>query len=307
MDKNIITKENTNIMKGIGALLILLHHIIQYIPSISKYYTVTFGYSFVGIFFLISGYGITKSKRGLLSRIIKVYSYFLISLFIYLILFNIFDIPLTITNVLKSLVGLYEIVNFAWYIFEIIILYILYSINEKLFKGNIMSLFIMVITMFMILFISDVDSWLYMSLFMFPIGVLLGKKEKLNINKKNNIIVFILFIIINILLVLFVNKTTIDYKILNMILFLLHILLFNYLFIVICKKISIKNKLVLDIFSLSTFIYLSQGIIIRLFVMYEYNTNILIYIPGTIIFTFVLACTLQYLYDLILKKLLTKC
>lgn len=307
MGSNVITKDNTNIMKGIGAILILLHHIVQYIPLVSKYYTVTFGYSFVGIFFLISGYGITKSNRGLFSRILKLYSYFLIALFLYLIIFNIFDIEITINNVLKSLIGLFEIVNFSWYIFEIIILNIMYFINEKLFKGNYLSFIIMVITMFMILFIKEVDEWLYMSLFMFPIGVLLGKKERLNINKINNIIVFILFIIINILLILFVNKTTIDFKILNMFLFLLHIVLFNYLFLVICKRINIKNKYVKDIFNLSSFIYLSQGIVIRLFIMYEYNNNVLIYIPGSIIFTLILAIVLKYLYNLTLKKLLTKC
>ena len=176
MNEGIITKNNSNTMKGIGALLILLHHIIQYIPSISKYYVVTFGYSFVGIFFLISGYGITKSKRGLISRIIKIYSYFLLALILYLILFKIFNIPLSTEGFFKSLIGLYEVVNFSWYIFEIIILYFMYFINEKLFKGNLISLFVMVLTMFLILFALEVDAWFYMSLFMFPIGVFISNK-----------------------------------------------------------------------------------------------------------------------------------
>lgn len=305
MNEGIITKNNSNTMKGIGALLILLHHIIQYIPSISKYYVVTFGYSFVGIFFLISGYGITKSKRGLISRIIKIYSYFLLALILYLILFKIFDIPLSTESFFKSLIGLYEVVNFSWYIFEIIILYVMYFINEKLFKGNLISLFVMVLTMFLILFALEVDMWFYMSLFMFPIGVFISKYENIKTKKLNNILILILFILVNILLVLFNSKTSINFKFVNMILYLLHIILFNYLFIIICKKINIHNKLVLNIFNISTFIYLTQGIVIRLLIMYEYNTNLFIFIPCSIIGTFVLAYILNDIYNLITKKLLT--
>lgn len=68
MSKDYLSKENTKALKGIFAVFVLWHHLYQYSALITG--TVigivfqAMGYLSVGMFFFLSGYGLTTSYRN---------------------------------------------------------------------------------------------------------------------------------------------------------------------------------------------------------------------------------------------------
>lgn len=175
-------QENTNLYKGVCALLILLHHITQQVNADVFIY---FGYLCVGGFFFVSGYGMTCSwmKRGdeyaetvCFKKIPQ-----LVAMCIFTILYMIVYYTLLGEYIdVSDLIGIFHgnrLLN--WYFPAIIIVYFLYANAIKIAKGDYKKLVcsIMIsITLFEIIlgifYLKEYIGihWL-VSLYAFPVGV----------------------------------------------------------------------------------------------------------------------------------------
>lgn len=183
---NLIAFEETTKLKDCLAILILLHHIFEFMDCAAVVYPVRLGHCFVAMFFFISGYGLRKSlvskdnylKGFLYRRILKTYSPFAVATVLYVVARNAVGIRYSIVEIFKSLVGLYTIVNFSWFIFEIIILYIMFYISYK-FLGAHQELVLSILCCVFIVttFVLKLDSYWYVSTLAFPVGVLFSKDE----------------------------------------------------------------------------------------------------------------------------------
>lgn len=183
---NLIAFEETAKLKDCLAILILLHHIFEFMDCAAVVYPVRLGYCFVAMFFFISGYGLRKSlvlkdnylKGFLYRRLLKTYFPFLVATVLYVVARNAVGIRYSIVEIVKSLFGLYTIVNFSWFIFEIIILYILFYISFKFFEiHQELVLSILCCVFIVTAFVLKFDSYWYVSTLAFPMGVLFSKDE----------------------------------------------------------------------------------------------------------------------------------
>ena len=99
LTKDYLSKENGNSLKGIFAVVILLHHISQFNYVKMPYYVFLLiqsaGYLAVGIFFALSGYGLSvqvQTKKDYLKtfwmhRILPLYLHYVFFMLLYLLFF----------------------------------------------------------------------------------------------------------------------------------------------------------------------------------------------------------------------------
>lgn len=97
--KDYLSKENTDCVKGIFAVSILLHHIAQFNPVELPYYVhilvQSMGYLSVSVFFFFSGYGLSLQyrknkdylKHFLRHRVLSLYGKYLFIMLLYLLFF----------------------------------------------------------------------------------------------------------------------------------------------------------------------------------------------------------------------------
>lgn len=137
-------KENTDKMKGISIICIILHHIVQQIlnPGILTPFK-GIGYLFVSIFLFLSGYGLMKSymkKENYLQdfkkrRLMKIYMPFLLVNLVHLII-NIFikGKEYTFKSFLFNLTGMHLMSSAMWYMITILFWYLIFYIVCKISK-----------------------------------------------------------------------------------------------------------------------------------------------------------------------------
>ena len=129
------SREEITILKGIGCLLVLTHHIAQrstggYLFSIMGY----IGFYIVGLFYFISGYGIMRSfqmqgnmylKNFLVRRVGRVVGPYTIACVLYYLLRTCMGNPIEVASVLAAFF-LGRIIPFSWYIISICVCYLLF-------------------------------------------------------------------------------------------------------------------------------------------------------------------------------------
>ncbi len=223
-----ITKEETQGLKGILSILVLLCHLRSYIGfvdsnSILSSVFVAFGYVPVAIFFFLSGYGLSvqyfRKKDYMASffrkRVLGTYIKYVFIILCYAALFLLVKMLKPQLLLQSFLFGGTIVVN-GWYFQAIILLYIIFGIIYKLKLNEnikIILLFVgMLLYILLSVFVCEGNHW-YQSVLCFPLGFLynyihisLPKNE--NANKKANLIISICKIIVGVsllILKLFVN------------------------------------------------------------------------------------------------------
>lgn len=203
-DRAELSYGNFNLLKGISAILVLIHHISQRIDGIVF---INLGYLAVGLFFFISGYSIHQSylnKNNYLRKIlfikipsILVSCFFVICLSI-LIYFFIMHETVTVTELL----GIFKGNKFNnWYFNSIIVLYLIFVLSVKIGKTNttvIIWLFIFITTYEIILILLDFGSHWYLSTYCYFVGTVISNfKEKvlILINKELKVLTIIFIIV----------------------------------------------------------------------------------------------------------------
>lgn len=185
------TRDITDAIKGVAAILIILHHISWQVATASGvviWFYREINLFAVGVFLLFSGYGLSKSIQTkhdcykLLKYTTHILSTYLI-VFSIKIIFDVANKRMTY-NVILNLITLQMHPSDLWYIKGQIFCYILFSIGIMAFGKCSKSIVFMISVISLWIYIGITlgrsiinDAW-YDTLMLFPFGVLLTINEK---------------------------------------------------------------------------------------------------------------------------------
>lgn len=199
--KDYLSKENTDCVKGIFAVSILLHHIAQFNPVELPYYVhilvQSMGYLSVSVFFFFSGYGLSLQyrknkdylKHFLRHRVLSLYGEYLFIMLLYLLFFLCIGRRFTAAEIFRSAVLYPTFVTNGWFFFSILLLYLIFYIVYRLVKTPRMQIAgILAGTALYCaagIFLKW-GYWLYISVWAFPAGIFWQmRKEKIDTYAKN--------------------------------------------------------------------------------------------------------------------------
>lgn len=182
-NQNFLSKNNTNQIKGLMVLTVILHHVAQRMISPSLMYPFRyFGYLAVSVFILLSGYGLTTSQKRneyffktfLSKRFNRVYiPFILINIITVIVYTTLLNEHYTLSNIIAYIVGTTLIDPTTWFVIMIILSYICYYIVFSLFSKQtalkLLTLYSISYCLFCI-YIGLSNYW-YISIFAFPLGV----------------------------------------------------------------------------------------------------------------------------------------
>lgn len=193
---NVLNYHNSLAIRGICAIEIMLGHIGIRTESIWLFPFRKAGILFVGIFLLLSGYGLIYSlenKTDYLNSFLlkRVGAIFIPAYFVYLLggfcSLNIDKV--SGFQVLKYIFLFKFFENNNWYIFEILGFYFLFYILYKNLHRKTANIVLVVITFLFVIiaFLTGVDAPWYGSTLCFPLGVIYGQYQNQfdNMLKKN--------------------------------------------------------------------------------------------------------------------------
>lgn len=133
-----LNRESVLCLKGLFAILVLIHHLYQFsgIISINQrffgFILQAVGYLSVGMFFFFTGYGMMLSKTNLYyvkaigkNRIVPLYSIYVILIFFYSFWFKIIGINYTLHDFFQSFLFGKTIVPLGWYLQASFVVYLI--------------------------------------------------------------------------------------------------------------------------------------------------------------------------------------
>jgi len=302
VDKNALSLQNTSALRGICAIEIMLGHIGISTRNIIQFPNKKAGILFVGLFLMISGYGLMfglDNKKDYLKnfwpkRLGKMIPIFLIILIV--------DFILNKEISLSRATG-----GAKWYVYELIILYILFYISYSLFKKNQLAIvFLVSMALAFLFWLFKFDNPWYGSTLCFPLGMAYYKIKKKTgdiTNLKRIILVMGLFFITGVTILGFFLWDELFVGV-----FLCRNIAsvsFCFAILLILEKFTIGNKMSLMLGMISYEIYLIHGIFIRIFeknLIIENDYLFTVAVIGTAIAT----SFLVYYCDVRIKKIFSK-
>ena len=207
---NALPKDNSNILRGIFALCIMIFHISKETDLFYPLFAYL-GMTVVGAFFFLSGFGLMKSylnrsdyhKSFLLNRITKLFLPYLCMVFIYWIYDYFTDNPFSLSFVLHSILGSETLVMYSWFIKDIIIHYLIFYLLMMITRNRKEYMFYISIIMFLIDLVATLFSINnpYLLNGMFSLGMIVAYNEKtvLNLISGKRTILLIITLIIGLL------------------------------------------------------------------------------------------------------------
>lgn len=193
-NKEYLSLENTNIIKGVFVILVVFKHSSQYIHLSGvyddPYLSIEFfmGQMIVSMFLFYSGYGIMESisKKGFsyiksipTQRFIKVLVNFDIAVLLFLIVDIIIGKNYEVQTTLLAFTGWENIGNSNWYILAVLVLYILTFVSFFLIKWfdnkPMHFVYVIILTLLSMAFVyfemkMGKESWYYNTIILFPFG-----------------------------------------------------------------------------------------------------------------------------------------
>lgn len=182
----ILSKDKSNAVKGVLAILIVFHHFSKTcdISSFSEFRR--WGAIIVSVFFFMSGYGLGRSitlkgmaylSNFLSHRLWKsVILPYIIALIIFLVYLNV-DVPDASTLVGYWSRGLTLLPN-AWFIVALALMYLgFYFINITPGRCYVVKMFLYTLVYIIIVYSIGFGRYWYVSVIMFPFGMLYADKE----------------------------------------------------------------------------------------------------------------------------------
>lgn len=180
------TSENSNQAQGIFIALVIIHHISERLTISAINNFTGYGYLAVGVFFLLSGYGLIKSLK---KREDYMQGFLKKKTVVILLPFVLINAACSIFFQLTNLGGLPDFLLFftslklidstSWFVVSIFIFYSAFYViftNVNRVKG------IVIIFGFTVLYILlcrylELGAWVYKSALCFPVGALIGNYE----------------------------------------------------------------------------------------------------------------------------------
>ena len=304
-------------LRGLMAVLIVLHHLAAYYTQIS--FLTPFqhiGYIIVAMFFFLSGYGLfygVKNKNNymhhfLLKRLPSIIIPYYIITCLYAIVFLITKYDFNVTDFFTSFVGVNYIVPGSWYIVMQFLMYVIFYASFKLlqnkeYKHKIILFFVLFVVVFVVFYAFVKDELYTRSIFAFPLGMLYCnyKKRVEEIIKKHWFITAMLTTVLQI--ATFGIKFMGEYISNDFISYIGSILsssVFPIFVLIYLNKIKIGNSVLAFFGDISLEIYLIHNVVLMTLSRYMSISNILIFV----IAAFVITISAAYLLHLIDVKLI---
>ena len=203
LNRDYLSIETTQAMRGVMILdVVLFHFCLDYLNVNQKLLSVCQGDDAVKIFFFLSGYGLVYSVKhkgnaylkGFFShRLVKIAIPLVIAAIPHIFLFKhagvyyLANTPLTLKTMFELFFhNGYTIVYNAWYVVELIVLYVAFYISFKIAKGDFergvnITVLLTVLCMIGFYMLYLKQSWLHMwyfSTWAFAFGVIWSAKEE---------------------------------------------------------------------------------------------------------------------------------
>ena len=309
-----LSKVQTNWLRGIGAVAIVLSH---YYPAIKitevgmLWQLSGIGIWGVAIFLLLSGYGAMYSKinkadylKGYLyKRAVRLYVPFLMLFIIDIALLFILKQQFFWKDLIRApLLSLHGTLN--WYLKVQLGLYIVFYICAKLIKNDnklIITLFVLCFIYMIIGYITKINNYWYESSYMFPLGMLIAKyKDKIyeKLNKK-----YAITIIASILIMLIFYA---PYYLFGGAIFEILAIFGTIQFtLCVCVKTYGDSKFTALLGTLSLEIYLSHTVLGHVHGYIDYKNSVASFLTY-MAFTIILSYAINKLSNLIINKRRTK-
>ncbi|AGK95897.1 acyltransferase family protein [Clostridium pasteurianum] len=300
-NSNYLSKDNTNILKGLSVVIIIIHHLSLFLVNDGIFKTIfsRMGFLAVSIFLFVSGYGLmvqfTRKKERYFkgyfkNKILRLYLIFFCANIISTLLSNIFlNNQYTIIDIIKSSL----LMNFAdgrvlWFVAVILYFYIIFYIAFKLFNKNTAILLMSVslgIWIALNIFLHH-GAWYYNSAICFPLGIIVAEynEQIFKVAKKY----YLLVLSANV--VLFLLGMTFYIKGIDKLQFIIPIF-FVILILSLLMKVNLKSQ----------FFYFMNGISFEFYLFQLIALNIVFQTKNEISSLFFL---LAFLITVILSKIL---
>lgn len=314
----LLAKQTSISLKGVLALMILIHHIYQQTLFGSKsllidYVLRSFGYWGVSAFFMLSGYGLMFSLRNgggysnkLKKKCRNLYFLTIFLVLLYWLVDSCFNVPIDTNLLIKSFVFGGTIVGGGWYLQVTLVIYLAFYFLEKFDSSRIvlyMTIFVSVLIVLMMLAHMSIH-W-YISLLALPLGMTLYLYE----NKLISFITRNYFRVLTSVIVLFSLATiciisrenSFIGKFMNLLSYFTQGIWFSLLIILILQKININNRISNLLGNYSLEIFLLQGIS---FVILRNNVWCVTSTANYILLSFLITMFLSYLFKPLFDKIL---
>ena len=309
-NKDYLSRENTNCLKGIFAFCVILHHLSQNV-HIYDYSVVAsifqfMGYLSVAVFFFFSGYGLVFSydkrtdyiKLFPKSRLLDFYFKYLVIIAIYFIYDIIFGVEISLDILLKTFFFGGTIVANGWYFQTLLVVYLLFFLIFKLFKNTNTQIFaygLGLICFCVLTVYLNIDLIVIECVFCVLFGMLWArKKEKIDKlffgNRKSFFYFCVVLMCFSFTLVLW-NIINVGYLVVLFIKFLSAIF-FVIMVCFIANYINLKNKLTVFLGNYFLELYAFHGMFIKLFrnvflIKNDYIIIVLV-ISSSLVFAFIM-------------------
>lgn len=314
-----ITKENkymskdyTNCIRGIFAILVVIHHLYQYSGLFNGTYIGALlqlsGALSVSVFFFFSGYGLMFSSNKdnytdtfFRKRFLPLYCFYIILIILYSLWTLLLERSISPKLVVQSFFFGGTVVTNGWYLQVTFIVYLLFLLSLKIFESSkirILSLSIAIFAYCVFCCLFDLSIFWYQTIPCFILGMIYcyNKKWIDTLLTKQVWLIFIssgfLFAICIILSKL--SSIGIIFDVLYSLFFVSAMITLSY---ILCNTPIIKNKFFALCGNYSLEIYVTHGLFLRL-IKFKYLENKLIYILVVIVGTIVAS--------VIMKKIHTK-
>lgn len=300
-----LSKKNSESIKAICAISVMLHHITNEIycgPVLFTFQMI--GYLMVAVFFFYSGYGLIYSlenkenymKHFFKSRISRLVIPYAVSLIIYTTVKSIFD-GFNILTVINSYINGEPIVSNSWFIITLLILYLLFWFSFGIIKNKRAS-WIVFTALFAVLCLNFKFAYWSPTIICFLVGMIWSsKKETIDeqLLKYNIQYIFILLICFS---VFFILRSKFNSFIFDVLCRVLCSVFFSSLIICLQTRFSIGNRMLKFISKISLEIYLYHGLFIfllkRLPIVSEHW---FLFLPSVLVSTIVFAFGIRLVLD----------
>ena len=203
-----MSKQSTNAIKGIFAIIILFSHMRGYLVLSENWMNKAYidvldyiGQAMVAMYLFYSGYGIMESVKCkesyretfFVNRIVKTLINFDLAVFLYLIFNIVRGVQYTYMQYVTCWIGWESIGNSNWFIFDILVLYLIVYFGMLLCKECqiyrkrfCFITFLLSLLLWIILRIVKGEPWWVNTIFTFPLGIyfsIIKQKFEIVINK----------------------------------------------------------------------------------------------------------------------------
>lgn len=307
-----ISKEYTTCLRGIFAILVVIHHLYQYSGLLRGTYIGVFlqlfGFLSVAVFFFLSGFGLmfSANKKNYINhffqrRFLPLYCFYVFLIVLYSLWTLLLEKEVSFSRIIQSFLFGKTIVTNGWYLQATFVMYLIYLLVFKIFKSYKNRLLFFGVGIFIyciVCILLDLGISWYQTIPCVVFGMIYCyKKDSIDtLLHKYAWRIFILFSILftTSFILSAVSNIAVLFDMLYSLFFVGALISLVY---ILCDTVLIENKFTKVCGEYSLEIYVTHGLFLRL-IKLKYIENIPLYIITVIIGTIVMS--------FIIKKIHTK-